>query len=402
MRNALKICLITTAFPRWLNDGRAAFILETAKALGRLGNQVKVIAMHNPGVMCREYLEGIEVVRPRYLPARWEILQSDSAGLPEVWRNNHWSRFAIIPFLIVHTISVAILAKDCDVIHANWTLSAASAWVTQWLHRRPFVVTVQGSDIFKAAKPWLFRKITSIVLSHAAQVFCLSRSLAEEVIQLGIFQEKISVIPNGVDLRKFSYDPLAHRDPIILFVGSLIERKGVGHLLTAFKMLNEDFPDYSLVFVGEGNLKESLERVANEQGLGKRVKFAGFQTQEEVHEWMIRARVLVLPSIEEGQGVVLAEALASGTPCVGSDIGGIKDVITPNVGKLVPPGEPVELFRAISEIIKCDYWNEISKQARKRAESEYNLDEIAKKINSTYQKILKTKELTGTNHHVLD
>jgi glycosyltransferase involved in cell wall biosynthesis len=383
----MRICIVTTAFPRWKDDGRGSFVFEAAKALHHQGHQIRIVAMHNPGARQRENWGGIDIFRPRYLPDRWEILQKDSAGLPQAWKSNPWSKLAIIPFLIVHSFAVARWARGQDIIHANWTLSAAVVWMTQWFHRRPYVVTVQGSDIFQAAQKPFLRLITRIVLMNAGKVIALSHALAEAVLQLKIKADKVCIIPNGVNIDQFNFDPAVKREPLILYVGSLISRKGVDFLLQAFSMLADVLPNVRLAFVGEGNLRPFLEETARAQKISDRVIFPGSQTQIQVQDWMRKASVFVLPSIEEGQGVVLLEALASGTPCIGSRVGGISDVITPDVGILVEPGQPKELQQAILEIIHSAQWESLSIQARRRAEKEFDWKQIAVKISVVYHQV---------------
>ena len=82
----MKICIATTAFPRWQNDFRGIFVYEAARALVKQGCQVKVVAMHNPSAKTHEVLDGIEIIRPPYAPQKCEILQRDSAGIPSAWK----------------------------------------------------------------------------------------------------------------------------------------------------------------------------------------------------------------------------------------------------------------------------------------------------------------------------
>lgn len=131
----MKVLIVTTAFPRWLGDGRGNFVFEAAKAIKGQGWDVRVIAMHTPGASTHEWMDGIEVIRPRYLPEPWEILAGESAGLPQAWRTNPWTRLAIIPFLVTHALAVMRYAADADIIHANWTLSGMITWLTYWWHR---------------------------------------------------------------------------------------------------------------------------------------------------------------------------------------------------------------------------------------------------------------------------
>ncbi len=380
----MKILFVTTSFPRWAGDARAPFILEAARAIHRRGVDVRVLAMHTPGSKSFEIWDGIEIYRPQYLPERWEILQSEGGGLPEVWKKMFIARLVVLPFLIVHIIYVLRLSRGCDLIHSNWTLSSVAAWISSWFHKKPMFTTVQGSDIFQAVKIPAVGFLTRLALSANRKIFALSRALANELISLGIPSGKIVLIPNGVDINKFPKGETA-RDQIILFVASLIKRKGLEFLIRAFTGLILRFPSSQLIIIGEGPLRNSLEKMASAQVNTSKIIFLGGQTQEQVSEWMRRAKIFILPSLEEGLGVVLLEALASGTPCIGSNVGGIPDVISPDVGVLVPPADSQALQTAIETLLINEIdWLEYSRNARHRAEREYSWDEIALKILGYY------------------
>lgn len=381
----MKICFITTAFPRWPTDNRAPFVYEAVRAVQRQGHQVKVIAIHSPGVKTHEIWDGMEIFRPRYLPEAWEVLQKEGGGLPEVWKKNKWAGLALIPFLAAHIFAVVRHARDCDILHANWTLSGVAAWAGGLLLRKPYVVTVQGSDIFKAARLPIARSITRFTLKRAKRVLALSHALADEVARLGVSREKIQIVPNGVLTDRFIPLQLKDRSLLILFVGSLIERKGPTYLLQAMPEVIHRLPGSKLVLVGEGDQRGELEAQAYELGLADWVTFTGGQTQQQVAEWMRKARLFVLPSIEEGLGVVLLEALASGTPCVGSRVGGIPDVVVPEVGRLADAKNPKSLAAAIIEVLASDeQWQQMSFNARQRALNIYDWDRVARQIVDIY------------------
>ena len=385
----MNILIVTTAFPRWIGDSRAPFILEAAQALHRKGHVVRVLAMHAPKSKTHESWDGIEIYRPRYLPERFEILQREEGGLPVTWNKGGFSRFAIVPFVVVNSLAVVKQARDVDLIHANWTLSAGCVWLTKWLHRKPWVVTVHGSDIFQAGKKPIIRWLTRIVLRKADKVIAVSKALAMEVASLGVPQNSIEVIPDGVDTNKFLAGE-DFREPIILFVGSLIERKDPFSLLFAFKGIVDQIGLLRLVFIGDGPLRKSLEETTVKIGLASNVDFLGNQPQEQVRQWMKKAKVFVLPSVEEGLGVVLLEALASGTPCVASNVGGIPDIITEEVGILIPPHDPQAIQTAIFKTIQDEaLWKEFSNNARRRAEIIYDWDKVADRIIELYTEIIR-------------
>lgn len=395
MATPLKICIATTSFPRWRDDGRGTFVWEAARAIHGQGNEVRVIAMHNPGSKTHEYWDGIEIFRPRYLwPERLEILQKEGGGLPVMWRKSQWTKLVIWPFLLVHTIAIADHARGCDIIHANWTLSAAAALAGHPVHRRPILLTTQGSDLVRAARMPMMGWITRQVLQGCKQVIALSHALAQTASAIGFAQDRVMVIPNGVDIRFFSPSPLEERGHLILFVGALSEIKGVTYLIASLPKVVARLPQYRLVIIGEGPLRDELLTLAHRLGVEGHVEFLGSQPPAQVRQWMRRARLFVLPSREEGLGVVLLEALASGTPCVASDVGGIPEVIVPEVGQLVPPADADAIADAISTMLTLPEarWREFSRNARQRAEERFDWAIIARQLVSAYRLALAEEE----------
>jgi len=382
----MKIGIITTSFPRWREDYVGAFIYEAARAIHRKGFQVKVITMHYPGTPKRETWEGIEILRTKYLPDSWELLKSQGGGLPEVWRNNPKARIQIVPFIIAFLFDVLLYTRDCDVLHANWTLAGAIVWMNYLLTKKPYLVTIQGSDIYKATKLPFVTSITRISLGKAKKVLVLSQALADKVNSIGVSYSNIKIIPNGVDTGQFMSLPYEERANNIIFVGSLIERKGIRYLIQAFANIVQQFPDFHLVIMGEGVQRTECEELTRELELSENVYFTGPQTQKQVSEGMRTAKLFVLPSIEEGLGVVLLEALASGTPIVASKVGGIPDVVDDKVGILISPGNPEELEKAILSILNLmpDDWNVLHQNARKRAEEVFDWARIAQRIVELY------------------
>ncbi len=385
----MEVCVVTTAFPRWFGDGEGAFVWESVRSIARRGVQVHVVAMHTPRAHPLEYWGRIQVIRPRYwLPERWEMLRKEGGGLPITWQKYPLARVQILPFFFVHTLATARWAQHCDLIHAHWSLSAAAAYLGRWKHHRPILGTVQGSDIFQVPRHPVGAWLTKKALFHCDKITALSRALREKTIGLGISPDKIHIVPNGVDTTRFVPPKDKDRENIILFVGSLIERKGVKYLLEAMPALFRALPRYHLVIVGEGPQRTLLRQLAADLGIADRVAFVGQQPQEKVCAWMQQARLLVLPSLEEGMGVAIVEALACGTPVVASRVDGIQDVVTPDVGKLTSPADSTALLEAITSILSNpSRWAEMSRNARERAVSNYDWNHIAAQFISLYQSL---------------
>ncbi len=387
----MKICLVTTAFPRWPGDAQGSFIWEAARAIRQQGLSVRVVAMHMPGARTREWMDGIEVLRPRYLlPERWEILRREGGGLPITWKKYPWARILFLPFGAVHTLAVARAAHDADLVHANWTLSAAAGRLSQPIHRRPLIATLQGSDVFQAARTRNGARFARFAIDGSAAITVLSRALARATIALGVPAERVVIVPNGVDTQRFVPRPQTERQKVILFVGSFIERKGVRHLLAAAPQILRRLPGYRIDLIGEGPQEAELRALADRLGVTDRVAFRGFLPQTDVADAMQRSRLFVLPSLEEGLGVVLLEALACGTPIVASNVDGIPDVVAPEVGALVPPAQPDELADAVVAMLAEPVrWAERSTNARARAVEQFDWQVVAARYVRLYQSILE-------------
>ncbi len=386
----MRVLIATTAFPRWSGDIHGVFVWEAARALREAGAQVSVVAMHAPGSARHEWLDGIEIFRPPYLPERWEIMRKETGGIPVIWRKSKLARLTLAPFALRHTLAIAHIARRnrVDLIHANWTLSTLTAGLGKSIHRKPIVATVQGSDIYQGSRVAGGARLTRLALSAANTVIALSQSLREATAQFGVPINTIEVIPNGVDVGRFV--PVEHeRDCMVLFAGSLIERKGVRFLLAAAARIVKVVPDCRFVIAGDGMQREALMQLAEQLGVAGCVQFLGEQTQDQLRGWMQRAWVFVLPSLEEGLGVVLLEALACGTPCVGSRVGGIPDVVVPGTGLLVPPADELALADAIVQLLQNPtQWQALSTAARQRALDYYSWPIIAVQLMQVFEKVV--------------
>lgn len=393
----LSVCIAATTFPRWAGDGQGAFIWGLAQALARQGVRIRVVALHTPGANARETIDGVEVWRPRYWwPERYEALRRAGGGLPVTLRQDALARLQLPLFAAVHGAAIARAAHDADLVHAHWTISGAAALAGRRIHRRPVVVTVQGSDVLQIPKLPLGGRFTRAVLSRADQVTSLTRSLQAAVAATGVPASQVEIIPNGVDTTLFAPDG-QERSEIVLFVGFLIARKGPRYLLEAAPALLARRPGLRFVLIGDGPEESALRAQAAALGIAGQVDFLGAQPQEVVRRWMRRARLFVLPSLEEGQGVVALEALASGTPVVASGVDGLREVVTPEVGRLVPPADPAALAAAAADLLEHSaLWERASAHARRRALDVYDWRRIATRFIQLYENVLQRGERQAT------
>lgn len=264
--------------------------------------------------------------------------------------------------------------EDIDIIHGHYLFPAGAAAVEVGNeHGIKTYVTAHGSDMFELYKTQpLMRSTLKKVLKRADVVLAVSNALRHEIIATGVegIASKTRLSWNSVDINKFSAkenttfkeENRLEDKPIVLFVGNLIKRKNVESLLEAKKIANSD---YYLVIVGDGPLFKKLNNKVEEENI-RDVIFTG--ARDDVENIIPSCDVLVLPSFSESFGLVLIEALACGKPVIGSNVGGITEIINKNVGLLVNPNKISSIASAIDEVINDEELRMVlSLNARNRA-----------------------------------
>ncbi len=239
--------------------------------------------------------------------------------------------------------------------------TAAIAHTASRITGAKLVLVVHGTDSRSVRRkdPWAFAARQA--LKSADLVITVSDSLAGTVRHDLALPGHIPIksVHMGIDGRVFVPDPSARPvlgvnsdERLVLYVGSLVRPKGLDVLQAAFEALVARGAADRLVIVGAGPLDTELrEWVEGNAVVRDRVTLTGTVEQATVARWMAAADVLTLPSRNEGLGLVLLEAMACGTPCVASRVGGVPEILDEATGELVPPDDPHALARAIESVI---------------------------------------------------
>jgi glycosyltransferase involved in cell wall biosynthesis len=360
----MRVLVVTKIFPNAVEPLSAPFNRQQLAALGkrcevevlaaipwfpaadRLGSPAGKLA----GVPRTDTIDGLPVEHPRvlYVPRYGHALSAGlyaASMLPSVLRRR--GRF--------------------DVLLGSWAYPDGVAAVA--LGRAlgvPTVVKLHGSDIdVLSMRPSLRRQI-SLALPRAARVVAVSRALAAKVADLGVPNERIDVVTNGVDGELFhprdraaARAQLGHAGdtrPWLLYVGRVEDDKGARELTAAFGRVAAQRPNSAirLVVVGDGKARAAAEAAL--KPLGDAALFVGSRPLAEVPVWMGACDVLTLPSHHEGTPNVLLEALACGRRVVATRVGGIPDVVhRPELGTLVPVGDVDALTAALDEALGTPY-----------------------------------------------
>ncbi len=288
---------------------------------------------------------------------------------------------------------------ECDILHAHNAFPECAASVKAFGKKKPLIVTVHGSDVnIFAMKPDLRPDIVNS-LNSVDRIICVSRSLSDTLGEIGVVTTT-EVIPNGIDTVMFSPGNrtnackslgLEPDRPRIMFAGNFYRNKGIEYLIRAMPAVLEKYPDCELIVLGA--LPGSKDMVAYDNVIAEvnvqdAVKIEAKVAHEMLPRWMHASDLLVLPSLKEGFGIVLAEALACGKPVLAAKSGGPEDIVKEGLGVLVPPGDYEALGAGILQIL--DGKGIMNTQALvESVKSRFSYDIITQKIIDVYSDVLK-------------
>jgi len=285
--------------------------------------------------------------------------------------------------------------------------------------KKPFVHTVHGvlADEYeqarkgaslslrgRAANHFMNRlaKLEEETAKNATLVVTISNYSFEKIIQhYNIDSSKIRIVPNGVDPEKFKplQDATVARrqlglvdEPCVLFVGSLIPRKGLAFLVKAAEKIVKKNRETKFMVAGEGPLRSQLEKTLDSKNLSGNFKLLGNLKDEMLSATYNCCDVFVLPSIQEGQGIVLLEAQASARPVVAFNIGGVNEAVRDGeTGLLVARGNADELAGAVLRLLSDKGLREkMGSAARKFVVENFTWDLCAQKMLRVYRESLGT------------
>lgn len=393
----LRVAMVIQRFRPYFS-GQGVQVEELCKALAPRGVECTVItAVHGRHVSVEK--------AGNYLIRR---LRCDIPGVPATKGSTRVRG----PVFALRTLAY-LARRRFDVVHVHALTDALyAAWLLTRLRRVAliFEMTLLGSDDPPSARDSSnrLRRLRYAIYRRCDAYVAISPALAERYRQAGLPDERLRVIPQAVDTRRFSPPAdkravrrelgLPEEGPLVIFVGSLIRRKGIDTLLTAWSRIHAAEPLAHLLLLGRDPSEDPGERRLLDEALetlspGAASGLIRLGVRSEVERYLQAADVFAFPSRREGFGTVMVEAMACGLPCVVAEIPGITDFIfAGGDGIVVPQESPGALAEAVVELLRNpERVRAMGEAARRRAAERFAVERIVDAYLQLYGSLVQDR-----------
>lgn len=296
--------------------------------------------------------------------------------------------------------------KSSTIVHAHghpYLTSLLAAKLAKW-YSKPFVLTqhntfIEYDNFFNVVERLNDLAVGKQTLRDADKIIAVSNATKDYVLSLGAKPNKVTVLHNGVDLVKFRPIEgkrqemrqklgIAQDAVVVLTVRRLVYKNGIDTLIDSANIAVKKNPRIVFVAVGKGPDSNSVKLKIEQLGIEKNFRLAGFVSDEDLPSYYNVADVFVLPSKSgEGLPLVALEAMACGLPVIATNVGGIKEIMIKDYGKLVPPNEPELLAEAILEFAENDFSSR-GGELRAVAEERFGWDANVEQLAEIYEELI--------------
>lgn len=395
----MRVVLLTHVFPRAADDPLGAFLLELARALEQ-SVQLFVIAPHAAGLSESEMMEQVPITRFRYASDAQETLAYTGVMHEQVARGLGGKiLFARFLFAYFRAARRAVRTHNAQLVHAHWWLPGGfvGALVSKWTGI-PLIITTHGTDVEQLRRARWAKSLARFTFGQARVITCGSNYLREQLIELGVADEKrVRVIPmpvnpifaKGVSQTTSNESKIESRKSKveILTVARLTKQKSIDTLIDALEILRARGTDARLCIVGDGDQRAALEQKTRAQNLETVVEFSGMRPQSELPNLYAQCDVFVLSSVREGMGLVLAEALLCGAPVIATNSGGVTDIVRDGeTGLLFPERDANALADALEKYARdLQYAARLAENGRALVMERFTPSRVAEQFLQTYE-----------------
>ena len=392
----MKVLMLSWEYPPRVVGGIARVVKELSEKLQLEGQDVTVVTYKEGDTPYFEVEEtGVKVYRVDNYMIR---------------PNNFIDWIMQLNFNLITEVNKLIQSGETfDVIHAHDWLTAYASKTLKESYNIPLVSTIHATEAGRngGIQTEMQRYIndTEWMLTYESSEVIVNSNFMKNDIQriFGLPFEKIKVIPNGIDLKKFDgikkdYEFrrrfAADNEKIILSLGRLVFEKGIQHLIYAMPKILSNYNDAKLVIVGKGGMIDELKQITVNLGIQDKVYFTGYIAGNDVQKMYKVSDVAVFPSTYEPFGIVALEAMLGGTPTVVSDIGGLNEIVKHGeTGLKSYAGNANSIADSVTQLLyDYDLSEKITKNAKLEVVQNFNWTKIAEDTRKLYEKAIISKK----------
>jgi glycosyltransferase involved in cell wall biosynthesis len=394
MSKSLSILVVTTSFPYPGNEAAGQFVLRECLSLQSLGVKICVLAPHIKGAPVQENIQGINVRRFKYsLVESWQNV-AYGEGIPTNIKRMLSAKIRFPIMILAMIKAVRKEARNYDLIHAHWFIAGLATVLGKARDQKTIMMMHQAHD---ANKLFLYiLKRTNFLICNSSTVLqktlAIFPSIDSKIIHPGIDTDFFIPLSDNKNKLNQAFQMIA--------VGRFIPCKGFSVLIEACGSLKKSNLDFQLKLIGQGPLQVELEQQISKLDLKNHVKIMHNLPQRELKEQYQGSDLLIIPSIidkngdTEGLGMVAVEAGSCGLPLIGSNVGGIPDVIKDgHNGFLFEANRSDQLAEKIKELTdNPSVRRKMGKAARSHVLENFNTYKNARNILEIYQKLTSDKD----------
>lgn len=393
-KGVTRLLVLSHSYIRDKDDYAGLFIHTLNKGLQGLNYRITVISPHASGLKTREEMDGIDVIRFRYMPDYLETL-AYRGTMHDMVRKSIWKKFIFSCFILAFLFETikTIFGKKIQLVHSHWWFPCGFiAYLSYLLLRVPYVVTIHGTDarIIEGNffLTWLFklvlRRSYGVIVGSEYLKTVLETSLPEEDIK----KLAIHKIPMPVEIPPISeINHLRREGNSILTVARFTAQKNLKILIEALMYLKEEGIMFSATIIGDGPLRTELKQQISHSHLDNSIEMLSHVGRRDLFDHYRRCSFFVLPSLKEGLGLVLVEALLMKETVIASNSGGITEIIEDGVsGILFDPYNPRQLADEIKKLLQDpDLAKKLANNGFEKARILFSIENVREKYSRVYQ-----------------
>lgn len=412
----MNIALFTWEYPPKIIGGLGTYAHELTRQLVKMENNVVVFTMNDGTLKTRELMNGVEVHRPKLIDIS-EIFPEVVAEEIRRWGPgmNSFSNVFLYNLLVSSKIVndlIPLEKKTFDILSVHDWLSSMAGITLRKATGIPMVLhlhsTEKGRSLGDGSK--IINELEKKAANLADKVITVSNAMKGELIAYGFPSDKIEVVWNGVDYKKYSPDRVSREkiqeirsrygvtqeQKLILFIGRLTGVKGVDRLIMAMSQVLSRFPRCKLLVIGKGEMEGELVRLATSLGISNSVVFNfNMLPEDERIAHYAACDLAVFPSLYEPFGIVALEAMAMKKPIVvgARGVSGLREIVIASgekqTGYHVNPYDPNDIAWGIDSLLADeDHMRRLGENGRNRVISEFSWETVAQNVFGVYEKVV--------------